>query len=105
MDLAKESVLALKDVFTGSSGIGFEEYIRDVEDGVGNSLADQIISRFDICTTSLDAIGNPLSQKVDTDAAGITTAYNNIKTLVTYIKTDMSSALGLLITFQDNDGD
>jgi predicted lipoprotein len=105
IDLAKESVLALKDVFTGSSGIGFEEYIRDVEDGVGNSLADQIISRFDICTTSLDAIGNPLSQKVDTDAAGITTAYNNIKTLVTYIKTDMSSALGLLITFQDNDGD
>ncbi len=105
IDLAKESVAGLKNIFTGGTGIGFEEYIRDVEGEVETSLADQIISKFDQCTTSLNQIGTPLSNKVDSDNATVQLAYNEIKSLVTLIKTDMSSALGLLITFQDNDGD
>jgi hypothetical protein len=33
------------------------------------------------------------------------TAYNEVRNMVVYLKTDMPSALGILITYQDNDGD
>jgi len=105
IELAKESISGLKNIFVGGTGIGFEEYIRDVEGEIESSLADQIISKFDQCTSSLNSVGTPLSDKVDSDNAAVQSAFNEVKSLVTLIKTDMSSALGLLITFQDNDGD
>jgi predicted lipoprotein len=106
IDLAKESVLGLKETFLGGSGSGFDDYIRDVEsEDVTVSLADNIINQFDVLTAKLDAIGSPLSDMLDSNPTGVNEAWQESKKLVTYCKTDMSSALGLLITFQDNDGD
>lgn len=104
--LAKESATALKNVFLGATGIGFDDYIIDVEgEDVNPSLATNIINQFDVVNDKLDAIGSPLSEKVDTNPTAVNDCWLEIKKLVTYIKTDMSSTLGLLITFQDNDGD
>ena len=106
IELAKANVAGLKNVFLGAAGIGFDDYIIDVEaEGTTVSLADNIIAQFDLVTQKLDAIGNPLSDKVDTNPSGVNDAYLEIKKLLTYCKTDVSSILGLLITFQDNDGD
>ncbi|MEZ4922857.1 MAG: imelysin family protein [Crocinitomicaceae bacterium] len=106
IDLASENISALKNVFLGSSGSGFDDYIKDVEsEDVTTSLADNIATQFDVVQASINNIGSPLSVKVDTNPTAVNTAYLEIKKLLTYCKTDMSSALGLLITFQDNDGD
>lgn len=106
IQLAKENVDALKGVFLGGSGSGFDDYIRDVEsEETTTSLADNISSQFDVITAKLNAIGSPLSDKVDSNPTAVNETYLEIKKLVTYCKTDMSSVLGLLITFQDNDGD
>ena len=35
----------------------------------------------------------------------ITQTYQELQQLVPYMKVDMTSALGVLITYQDNDGD
>jgi predicted lipoprotein len=97
---------ALKTLFNGDDGIGFDDYVKDVEDNsVENSLVDKINAQFDLCTTKLSEISSPLSEKIETETTKVNDAYTEIKSLLTFIKTDMSSILGLLITFQDNDGD
>ncbi|MBD3638819.1 MAG: imelysin family protein [Crocinitomicaceae bacterium] len=104
--LAIESIIGLKNVFNGATGSGFDDYIKDVEgEDVTVSLADNINTQFDVCKSAVNTIGNPLSDKVTTANTTVNNAYLEIKKLVTYCKTDMSSTLGLLITFQDNDGD
>lgn len=106
IELAIENVKALKNCFLGNNSIGFDDYIRDVESAdVQISLADQIASKFDDCEQALISVGAPLSERVNSDNASVQVAYTEIKSLVTYVKTDMASALGLLITFSDNDGD
>lgn len=106
IDLAKENVLGLKIAFHGGNGIGLDNYIRDVEDDeITTSLADNILAQFDVCTQKFNAIPGSLSAAVDTSPTEVLNSWNEIKKLLTYCKTDMSSTLGLLITFQDNDGD
>jgi len=103
---ALEQLIGLKMAFTGGPGIGFDDYIRDVEsDDVTTSLADNIISQFDICTQKITVLNNPLSNDIAVNYAAVNSAYLEIKKLVVYCKTDMTSMLGILITYQDNDGD
>jgi len=103
---AYESLVGLETCFTGASGSGFDDYIRDVEsDDVTPSLADNIIDQFGICKTKMDALADPLSTTVTTNFASVNDVYLELKKLVIYCKTDMTSMLGILITYQDNDGD
>lgn len=106
INLAIESIKGLKKAFSGDIGLGFDDYVVDVQgmDGTG-SLAHNIQTQFNVVSDALAAIGSPLSEKVDTNPTAVNTAYLELKKLVTYCKTDMSSTLGLLVTFQDNDGD
>jgi predicted lipoprotein len=106
IELALENLKALQNIFNGGSALGFDDYIKDVEDeSVTNSLADNINSQFESCKSKLNVIGNPLSNMVDSNPTAVSDAWQEIKKMITYTKTDMSSILGLLITFQDNDGD
>ena len=106
IEFAKYQLHGIRLAFTGGAGIGFDDYIRDVEgDEVETSLADNIISQIDVCTAKLNALAGPLSNDVDANAAGVNELYLELKKLVVYCKTDMTSMLGILITYQDNDGD
>lgn len=106
IDLALENCNALQNLFNGANGVSFDDYIRDVEsEDIEVSLSDNINNQFETIKTKLTAIQNPLSDKVNSNPDAVNAAWNEIKKLVTYVKTDMSSILGLLITFQDNDGD
>lgn len=106
IELALENLKALQNIFNGGNSLGFDDYIKDVEDeSVTNSLADNINSQFESCKSKLNAVGSPLSNKIDSNPTAVSDAWQEIKKLITYTKTDMSSILGLLITFQDNDGD
>lgn len=103
---AYESLVGLETCFTGGSGSGLDDYIRDVEsDDVTTSLADNIITQFGICKTKMDALGDPLSATVSSNYTSVNEVYLELKKLVIYCKTDMTSMLGILITYQDNDGD
>lgn len=96
----------LKQAFIGNTGSGFDDYIRDVEsDDVTSSLADNIITQFDVCSQKITVLNNPLSNDITTNSAAVNTAYLELKKLIVYCKTDMTSMLGILITYQDNDGD
>ncbi|MBK7130815.1 MAG: imelysin family protein [Crocinitomicaceae bacterium] len=103
---ALENLYGLETCFVGGNGLGFDDYIRHQEgDDVTNSLADQIIAQFDVCESLVNTLVDPLSATVDTDWASVNNAYLELKKLVILTKTDMTSVLGLLITYQDSDGD
>ena len=48
---------------------------------------------------------NSLSDEIMTNKTALSVSYGELQRLVPYIKVDMTSALGVLITYQDNDGD
>ena len=103
---ALENLYGLETCFVGGSGLGLDDYIRHEEgDDVSSSLADQIIAQFDVCESQVGALADPLSATVDADWASVNNAYLELKKLVILTKTDMTAVLGLLITYQDSDGD
>jgi predicted lipoprotein len=53
----------------------------------------------------LDAVPDPLSESFISNATHVEDAYKEIQKLLTLLKTDVSSALGVQISFMDNDGD
>ena len=103
--LALENLAGLLNCFTGGSGPGFDDYITDVEGETEAPLAIEITDQFSVIQTKVNALGTIFSTDVMTNYTGFNAAYQEIKKLITFIKTDMASKLGLLITYSDSDGD
>lgn len=104
--LLLENIAGLKNAFLGASGKGLDDYIRDVEsENTVPSLADNIVVQMEICTNKTNSLAETFSDQITTNTADVIALYNEVKKLLVYCKTDMTSMLGILITYQDNDGD
>lgn len=106
LELCKESISQLKAYFNGGSGKGLDDYLAHLEAKHGSDpLEDKINSQFDAILVKLNALSNPISQEVVANQSGVQEVYNEMQKLVILLKVDLSSALSVLITYQDNDGD
>jgi predicted lipoprotein len=104
--LALENLTALKRVYTGGSGVGFDDYmVFALENGSTSVASSTIESQFDVCHSHISGLGDPFSDAIPTNFDGFSAAFQQIKKLVAYAKTDIPGALGILITFSDTDGD
>lgn len=107
--LATESVKALQKLYLGkgkSEGIGFDDYLTALNARHnGDALADVIATQIDLAVASTAAIPEPYSETVEQNSDPAMAAYQEMQKLVVLLKADMMSALGVLITYQDNDGD
>jgi len=101
-ELLKTSISALSNVYSGGSGVGFDDYLVSLE---RSTLASNISSRFSSITNKVNSFSGTLEQEMATNTVGLDDLYNLLQGQVVNIKTDMSSAFGVLITYQDNDGD
>lgn len=101
-ELLKTSISSLSNVYTGGSGVGFDDYLESLE---RSTLASTISSRFSSIINKVDSFSGTLEQEMATNTVGLDDLYNLLQGQVVNIKTDMSSAFGVLITYQDNDGD
>lgn len=110
-ELALLNLTTLENIFLGKDAsannrIGFDDYLLFLNAQYnGTLLADKIKSQFTIAKNKLQLVADPLSNSVVNDYAVVDSAYVNIQKLVVLLKTDMTSALGVQITYQDNDGD
>lgn len=105
LELLQESMRALRKVYLGdgsSSGQGFYEYLVHLE---RSSLASNIDSRFSQIINKIETFNGSLETEMGSNVAGLDELYSLIEGQVINIKTDMTSAFGVLITYQDNDGD
>ncbi len=90
----------------GTDGPGLDNYLDHLgAQYQSGSLNSAIQQHFADAKTKLQAVPDPLSTQVISNPAVVDTAYVAIKRLLILLKTDMPSNLGIVITYQDTDGD
>ncbi|MEY3445030.1 MAG: hypothetical protein RLZZ519_3311, partial [Bacteroidota bacterium] len=111
LTLATAELEALELIFEGqrtgsAEGYGLREALNAVDALYnGENLGDAIHAQFQTAKAAVAAIPGPLSEAVVSNRAPVEAAYNEIQKLVILLKTDMASALSILITYTDADGD
>ena len=108
--LALAQLKASQNIFLGTgvagAGPGLKDYLINAKAQYhGGSLADTIRINFASAVSGLQAIPDPFSQTIQSNPQPSFAVYATVQRLVTLMKTDMPSALGVLITYGDNDGD
>lgn len=101
-DLLRASIVALRDAYTGGTGVGFDDYLLHLDRG---SLNSTINTNFTTILSEIDSFNGTLSDNIDNNWSELNDLYTLLQGQVVNLKTDMTSAFGVLITYQDNDGD
>lgn len=107
LQLAILHLQAMQNLYLGKDGLGLDDYLIKVNAKYsdGRLLDAAIKAQFAIAQTKLQALSDPLSTNITANTAAVTAAYTELQKLTVMLKTDMTSSLGILITFVDNDGD
>ena len=94
------------EIAGGTNGYGLKEALDALEAQYqGGSLTAAIDAQFTEAKSAVQAIATPLSVAVLNNAPAVENAYTQIQKLVILLKTDMASAMSILITYTDADGD
>ncbi|MBP9152605.1 MAG: imelysin family protein [Flavobacteriales bacterium] len=96
----------------GADNLGIQDYLAcvrpltdaEVQNG-GITLADDIAAHFVDIQAAMELIPDPMSETLVSNKQIVDDAYLEMQMLVPMIKSDMTSALGVQINYQDNDGD
>ncbi len=108
LDLLEESIRALQKVYNGvgfTSGVngqGFDDYLVHLEK---EQLDATIDNGFTAIINKTVSFTNTLEQEMAVNIPQLDVLYSLLQGHVIHIKTDMTSSFGVLITYQDNDGD
>jgi len=105
--ILKENVLALRDLFQGKGAngienLGFDDYLNALEK---TSLVSSINTGFTDIENDLNNLSDDILIETQNRPGQLDALYTKMQNLVVHLKTDMTSAFGVLITYQDNDGD
>lgn len=91
---------------SGNDGKGFDDYLEHLKASYGTgTLNNAIKNQFVIARTKLTAITGNLDAEVISNPTLVNTAYTELVKLLVLLKTDLPSNLGVVITYQDGDGD
>lgn len=108
LDLLRQSVLALQQYYNGNAltggnnGVGFDDYLIHLE---RSELNETINANFNGILAKIDSFTGSMEEEMAANPQGLDELYTLIQGQVISLKTDMTSAFGVLITYQDNDGD
>ncbi|MEL7833674.1 imelysin family protein [Fodinibius sp. Rm-B-1B1-1] len=101
-ELAVANFEQVERIFTGGNSRGLDDNLEALNAG---DLADEIQTQIDETKTALEALNDPLSQQIEENKDPVLTVFEEMQQVVTLVKADMTSILGITITYQDNDGD
>jgi predicted lipoprotein len=106
LQLMIQQVKALQNIYLGGMGYGLDDkIIASKAQKSGVPLNDVIIAQFNTLLAKLNALSDPLSAAIVNNNSAVSDAYTEAGKLVVLLKVDLSSALGIKISFQDDDGD
>ncbi len=100
--LLSKNLTALKELFNGGSGQGFDDYLQALEKA---TLVSTIQNRMNYLIAESESWNTSLPTVLTNNGTTLSSYYDYMQGTVVYFKTDMTSAFGVLITYQDNDGD
>lgn len=95
-----------RQAFTGVDGQGFDDYLDFLgAQHESGPLSAAILAQTDATIAALRAIEGPMEEALTRHPEQVRRAYDEAKALLVLIKVDMTSQLGVTVTFNDNDGD
>lgn len=105
--LAQQRLTTLYDLYLGvdennSDGESLDDYLIALENA---TLSKNINEQFGKAITAMQAVPDTLSQAVINNYTLVDAAYEEIKKLIVFIKTDMATEMEVSITYNDGDGD
>ena len=107
LSLVIENMQAIERMYNGnnlnnSPGIGLDDHLE----GIGAAdLDNSIKQQIENSLSALQSLSDPLSENIINNPTQVEAAYAQLQKLIVLFKVDMPSRLGVLITYQDNDGD
>lgn len=102
VELATANLNQVERIFTGADGRGLDDNLEALN---AADLSDEIQTQIDEAQSALEALNDPLSQQIEENNDPVLTTFEEMQQVVTLVKADMTSILGITITYQDNDGD
>jgi predicted lipoprotein len=111
LTLAEEHLNNIENIYLGRSrqnvdGLGFDNYLDHIGAQFGSgTLNNAIKNKFSAAKAKLALVPDELADAVVNNATLVDAAYLELQQLVVLLKVDMASALGVSITYVDNDGD
>lgn len=107
---AKEHLSAVENVWAGRTKAGqdftgFEEYLNSVQGG--KDLVSSTKTQLTNVKTALNALPTtlPLSRAIEMNNTSAGAVFTELQKFTRFVKSDMSSLLGLQITYSSGDGD
>jgi len=101
-ELAVANLQAFKVLFTGAGGSGLDDYLVFME---SQDLANDISAGLDQAIADAQALTDPLSENIENNNESVIAVFTSLQEILVLMKVDMTSVLGITITYQDNDGD
>lgn len=106
-ELARESLKGIFNLYHGisESGVdnnGLHDYLIELDN---EPLSSDINAQFESAIAALNSVPDPLSETIVSNPTIVDVAYEEIKKLVIYIKTDLCTEMEVSITYSDGDGD
>ena len=112
VDLLAEALEGCAKVYFGddskgaTDALGLDDLLKSLGDvSYGEGLHSDISAQLVSAQTAVASLEDPLASYVVEQQAASVEAYAELQALVVLWKVDMMSSLGVLITYQDNDGD
>ena len=106
--LAIQNIKALQGLYLGTAksssqaAVGLDDLLISLDK---KELNDKISAQFETILNKATALKDPFTQQIKTDPAPAQALYKELQKLLVLLKVDMASAIGVIITYQDNDGD
>lgn len=105
-ELLAENLRQLKTLYEGGSGSGFDDYLTYLNaEYNGQPLAPAISNQFDLVIQKAEIIPVNYSTALTNNRPDMESLFLELKKLTVMLKVDMSSQLGVIINYSDNDGD
>ncbi|MFN4121950.1 MAG: imelysin family protein [Flavobacteriales bacterium] len=110
LDMIKAHLGAIENIYhgrtkTGVDGVGFKEYLENVING--KQLVTSTLQQLETINTTLNAIptNSPVSEQIISSPAPLEAFRVELQRQTRFFKSDMSSLLGIAITYSSGDGD
>jgi len=107
LPILKASLSSIAEIYSGTGtngqdGIGFDDYLISLKK---ESLNSTIKDNFRVIDSNFYDFNTNLENELTQNPTALENLFNAISQQVVFIKTDMTASFGILITYQDNDGD
>lgn len=101
-ELAIANLKQIEVLFHGGPGEGLDDNLSALG---AEDLAQTIDAEIEQALTALEQLSDPLSVQIEENNDPMLATFEEMQDAVTLLKADMTSVLGITITYQDNDGD